>query len=61
MLVKNCDIFIRCKLKLVAMFGVTGDKVMIRDGKTSQVVCRSADERASNPERLNLDRYSGIE
>jgi len=38
-------------------FVVLGDKVMIRDGKSSQVVYRSPDERASNPERLNLDRY----
>jgi len=30
---------------------------MIRDGKTSQVVYRTPDEKANNPERLNLDRW----
>jgi len=33
-----------------------GDKIMFREGKTSQVFYRTADERSSNPERLNLDR-----
>jgi len=40
---------------------VSGDKVMFREGNTAQVVYRTADERASNPERLNLDRYVSIE
>jgi len=39
------------------MIAATGDKVMLRDGKSSQVVQRTVDEKGSNPERLNLDRY----
>jgi len=43
------------------MIAVSGDKVMLRDGKSPQVVYRTADEKASNPERLNLDRCPSIE
>lgn len=49
-----------CLLKYFFIFKLTGDRVIFAESPSAPgipVVYRTPEERSSNPDRLNLDRY----